>query len=155
MISVSFPVHSYIKKFLLHRFDSTTGRITATSTVGYGITILKIFQKKTPFDSKDVKINYSDKLTIEFSDYFSSQSGLYISNKNIALLNQAIKDDFENSLFNHIMINIISNKDLEIENEILKFLAYFNINEDELKLDTLKKSFYRWRKERNYLLFRA
>lgn len=155
MITVTVPVHSFIKKYLLHRFNSTTGRITATTQVGYGISILKIFQKKTPFDSKDVKITYFDMITIEFSDYFSSQSGLYISNKNIALLNAAIKDDFEEALFNHVMINLISDKELEIEKEILKFLAYFNINEDDLKLDTLKKSFYRWRIKRNYLLLRA
>lgn len=139
----------------MHRFIANNGRIYLTTQVGYGITILKIFQKKTPFDSKDVKINYTDKITLEFSDYFSSQSGLYISNKNIALFNAAIKDDFEESLFNHIMVNFISDKDVEIENEILKYLHYFNINEDELKLDTLKKSFYRWRKRRNYLLLRA
>lgn len=155
MISVTVPVHSHIKKYLLHRFNSTTGRITASTQIGYGITILKIFQKKSPFDSKEVKVSYAEKISIEFSDYFSSHSGLYISNKNIALLNQAIKDDFEKSLFNHIMINIASNKDLEIETEILKYLAYFNINEEELKLDSLKKSFYRWRKERNYLIHRA
>lgn len=155
MITVTVPVHNFIKKFLLHRFDSTNGRITMTTQVGYGIAILKIFQKRTPFDSKDVNINYTELITIEFSDYFSSQSGLYISNKNIALLNQAIKDDFEKSLFNHVMINLISDKDLEIETEILKYLAYFNINEEDIKLDSLKKSFYRWRKARNFLLLRA
>ena len=114
-----------------------------------------IFQKKTPFDSKEVKTSYTDKISIEFSDYFSSHSGLFISNKNIALLNTAIKDDFEKSLFNHIMVNIASNKELEIETEILKYLAYFNINEEELKLDSLKKSFYRWRKQRNYLILNS
>jgi len=53
------------------------------------------------------------------------------------------------------MVNIASNKELEIETEILKYLAYFNINEEELKLDSLKKSFYRWRKQRNYLILNS
>jgi hypothetical protein len=152
MITVTIPTHSYLKKFVLHRFQSTTGRIDVTTRRSYGIDLLKIFQKRTPFNPRKRSINYNDDITVNVSDYYASASGLFISNENIDLFNNKIKFDFEESLYDHLLILMTTREDVKIEEEILRYLRFYSISEDELMLKSVVKDFYRWRKNRKFLL---
>jgi hypothetical protein len=154
MFTVEIPTHSYLKKFVMHRFHSSTGRIDITTRQSYGIDLLKLFQKRNSFNSRKRVTSYNDRIIVNVSEYYSSAAGVYISDENIDVFNQKIKFDFEESLYDHLLILMTSRDGVKIEEEILRYLTFYNISEDELQLKSLIKDFYRWRKYRNYRIIK-
>lgn len=155
MIDIQLPFPSYLKKFLLHRFNSVDGRIYITSKKNYGIVLLKILEKNDKKENITKALSYNDTLHVKIGPYYFNTHGYFISQKNISFFVKSVKEEFENSLFDHITINLICNKDEKIEAVILKFVAFYGINESELSLDALKKAYHRHRKERNIRIIRA
>lgn len=155
MFDVLIPFPSYLKKFLLHRFNSVDGRIYITSKKSYGIGLLKILEKEEKKGHSTKSTSYNDLLHIKIGPYYSNTRGYFISRKNIAFFIKTVKDEFENSLFDYITMSIVCNKDEKIESLILKFVAFYGINETELSLDALKKAYHRHRQERNIMIIRT
>ena len=155
MLDIQLPFPSYLKKYILHRFNSVDGRIYVTSKKSYGIVLLKILEKEAKKENLSKPPSYNDTLSVKIGPYYFNTYGYFISHKNISFFVKTVKDEFENSLFDHITINLISNKDEKIEAVILKFVAFYGINEGELSLDALKKAYHRHRKERNIRIIRA
>ncbi len=151
MVSISIPTHSYLKKYALHRANASSGLIKITSTTSWGITLLKILQKKASWEGK-LKLNYQDNITFHLSEFHYTREGFFLSKQNIQFFNQSIKDQFEESMFDFITINITGSVKTNIEDQIQTYMTFYNISESERSLESLIKAYQRWRKSRNYLL---
>ena len=155
MITISVPTYSYCKKFAIYRANSDNGYITISTRNSYGIFLLKIIQKNTIWTPNISLKNYNDELIFKLSEYYYTREGFFLSKQNIIFFNQAIKNEFENSLFDLITININRKIKTTIEEEILIFLKFYGIYEREITLDSLIKAYQRWRKRRNYMIIKV
>ncbi len=154
MVSISVPTHTYLKKYALHRANAQNGLIKITSTTSWGITLLKILQKRASWESK-LKLNYNDQITFHLSEFHYSREGFFLSKQNIQFFNQSIKDQFEDGLFDFITINVTGNQRTNIEEQIQVYLSFFGITENERTLESLVKAYQRWRNQRNYKLIKV
>jgi len=153
MVSISIPTHSYLKKFALHRANATTGIIKISSTTSWGITLLKILQKRATWEGK-LKLNYQDEIIFHLSEFHYTREGFFLSKQNIQFFNQSIKDQFEESMFDFVTISITGTVKTNIEEQIQTYLHFLDITESERSLESLIKAYQRWRKSRNYMLLK-
>jgi hypothetical protein len=88
---------------------------------------------------------YNSHINFEISFRYMESTGHYINEHNIYIFNKFLKLQFDDSLFHHISINIESGYADNIEDQMLTFLDYYDIFEDEKSLEGLIKSYQRWR----------
>jgi hypothetical protein len=153
MVTVKLPTHTYLKKFLSQETDTYSGELKVSTTNSWGVALLKILGKKEPFKS-DFQKQYTDSLTFSISENLYSRTGFHVSNQNVIFFNTFLRDQFHNAMFNHVTLNIRNNPKLKIENELKAYLAIYNITENDRSLETILKSYIRWRNKRNILIFR-
>ena len=77
----------------------------------------------------------------------SRRTALEIPSQNIRLLNSFLERLFKKELFLFLQGRIEANK--RIEDGIVLFREKFGLGEEDVTLESLKKSFWRWRKEHN------
>lgn len=156
-MDIIIPTNAYLRKYLMHTINNFKGIIEVNQSTAEGIILLKMFQKKNYDSARDrAKSNgYDSTIKVIFSDFYLKSAGLFLSSENIALFNKTIKKNFEAALFDYLLICKLKDINCNYEEEILRFLSLYHITEEELKLDAIKKAFYRWRDERNWQLIKG
>jgi hypothetical protein len=155
LITVQVPTTSYLRKFALHRANAKKdGRIIVRNVNSIGITMWKILSRKTYRVDQRIKTEYPTHITFLISEYMYSRSGFELTDSNITIFNRFLKSQFEEGLFDFITINISSVQKSTIDEMIMTYLEYYGINENERSLESLLKSYQRWRKARNYRLIK-
>ena len=108
MITISVPTQTYLKKYALFRCNSQNGHIEVTTTHSYGVTLLKVLEKKASWEPKQKLKGLEDTLSFKISEFYYSHAGFYLSKQNFIFLNEVIQSDFEDALFQKTTENVQS-----------------------------------------------
>lgn len=146
---INIPIQPHIRKYLLSKFNSVHDQdyICISSKNKLGLAFVNMFQKRNDIYRKEFEITFTSQIRILFSGEFSNRFGFFISKQNIFYLNKALDDDFRDSLYNFLDGMREVNRDFQINRGILQFCSKYRITEDDIALETLRKSYQRYRKE--------
>jgi hypothetical protein len=105
MITITVPTHTFLRKFIQHRANSTDGIINVSTLNSYGIHLLKILQKKAQWEPRESLKDFQDHIEFRLAEFFYAREGLYTSKQNIIFFNQVIKSEFDH-IYDMVTINI-------------------------------------------------
>ena len=113
--------------------------------------IVSTFQKVSKYQpistlSKDYK--YSIDVRVFIGDIYSDSE---LCNRSIIAINKYFKDKMYQNLFCCVDINVGLNPDSYsiIQDSILKYMEWNNLDPDIINFERLKKAYYRYRKAKN------
>jgi hypothetical protein len=148
-ISIAIPTYSYLKKFAESRYANGKDHIYVSTSKSPGIVMWKILNRRNFGMHSPLNQQYDTHLVFMISERYYNGSGFFISTENTFIFNKYLKHQFEESMFDHITINMYNGIAQSIEKEILSYLEYFNITETERTLCSFQKKYQRWRIDRN------
>jgi hypothetical protein len=105
MITITVPTHTFLRKFIQHRANSTDGIINVSTLNSYGIHLLKILQKKAQWEPRESLKDFQDHIEFRLAEFFYTREGFYTSKQNIIFFNQVIKSEFDH-IYDMVTINI-------------------------------------------------
>lgn len=132
VIVINFPVKPHVYKYLQAKVGE---KLVASAGNFFGATVLDILSKQYS-DYQAV----SDDLTfpVEISFRYMRTNGIYIDKRIVRKFNSRIDDVFREEMRSHVSISHSASripKDVSLRN----FLLNYNICEDDIKFETLKK----------------
>ena len=132
VIVINFPVKPHVYKYLQTKVGE---KIVAGNGSFFGATVLDILSKQY-----SDYIAVSDELTfpVEISFRYMRTNGIYIDKRIVRKFNSRMDDMFREEMRSHVSISHTANKipkDVSLRN----FLFSYNICEDDIKFETLKK----------------
>tara|TARA_R110002124_G_scaffold41983_4_gene129524 strand:+ start:970 stop:1476 length:507 start_codon:yes stop_codon:yes gene_type:complete len=149
MVTLIIPIDSYLKKYLIKKYGSHH-MVSRDSWLGrYFIEILDRQYKK-----KNISLKKSDTYTFVIPYYVIKEVGLDLPTAKMKSLAVMIEQIFYNDLYTYIEVSMgnqlsfINSKSKNFNEQNAykateQFLSSFDISEDELKLDSVYKRFYR------------
>lgn len=140
MIRISIPVESHVRKFLVKRYGETH---TASQTSLLGMEVLKALTEEyvKPYVAPDKKTAFSSWYDIDIPEFYFNSKGHSISCNNLLHLGIAMGKYFVETMCYHIDMQVGMNK--KAQSELKIFLEFYNINEDDAKLESLYKVYQR------------
>ncbi|WP_340074515.1 hypothetical protein [Leptobacterium sp. I13] len=151
-ITLNIPLKTYLKKYLIQKYGDTH-YVSRRSWLGkYLISILDKQYRKAKVD-----ISKDSFYTISVPPTIVKEVGFNISAVKMKYLEEMIQKVFLNDLYSYIEISVGSrlkflNKEYDSINKqntmqaIVQFLKFYEIAEDEVSIDSLYRTFYRYRK---------
>lgn len=141
-ITFQLPVPRYLKKILEIKYGN---EYQAKETTLFGMVVINTLQKKS-----DRKYTF-DKMQSQ-NDYFSitlgmdkaQRNGFQHGQKRAFQLSHLIERNIREELYNTCIFNQI-NYGIEFQTTILDFIAMYDITEEELSYETLRKDFNRYK----------
>lgn len=169
---VRLPTHTYLKKFLLSYYNVDPIPIESDSWIG--ITLFSLLSKEynpNPYSFRQ----YGDEVTFVISQFLFKYSGSELSEAKVRRLNELIDSMFREIMYKSVDLtlatfplynerrtvsksekSLIYKKDYrrrieivmkrpEMKDCIMNFMELHGLTEDDIKYDTLKKDYYRYR----------
>jgi hypothetical protein len=144
MISISIPVKPHVKKYMSFRYGNEH---TFSKNSLLGILLIHVLDKKVPksnFVFKDYKENYP----ILISEQYYYRHGCEIPLKKRRYLALCLEKIFTEDL--HLFIDFgMSEFSLSAAECIRKFFKKYEITENEVKYESVYRSFQRYKSENN------
>lgn len=141
--SITIPTKSYIKKYLEISFGSN---IKLTERNWLGVIILNVLKRKTfknpNYDFKKYNYSYDGEITFQIDIDKIYRNGAFILNAQKYYINKSIDQIFKDELVKQALINH-KNFEIDFKTSILSILEAYDITEDELNYETLRKYFDR------------
>lgn len=141
MITIDLPVPAYIKIYLLSLYGANY-KVSLNDDLG--ILILNILQKKGGNYNyyKRETDNRNEVFSIRISFSMFEKFGCIISENQLYHIHKAIDSGFRMNLYRNAIINK-NYSNIQYKDSILSFLKAFNINEEQLSYETIRKDFNR------------
>lgn len=143
---VKVPVKPHLKKFLIKIYGGDAIRVNKKDMMG--VILMSLLEKNHDPHSKYIN-RPVDTVTFMIGEFYSKRSGFFLSNYNVALIN-----NFLDSIFRYMFYDSVAKKLQGSEpdkgfykGEARAFLQYYDISEDDFSLASFLKDFYRARKE--------
>ena len=151
-IDLVIPVDPVVKAYLLHRnFFGTPPKISSKTTVGMMLTEMMVSKDK---HYNAIKYKPEDIIIVKIINYSRNIRNPFLPPEKALKFNmwmrRRIKEDA--SIFAQAMLHYSSK---EIQHALRQFQIQFNLKEDDLTLEALKKDFYRKGKSAKALIQRS
>ena len=149
-IDIEIPVKSYLKKFITISFGE---EIKLSERNWLGIIIFNIVKRKTFQNYYDSKMNENldASFSVKISLDKSYRYGCLLLPTQIHYINLAIDNFFKSELIKQALINQ-SAYQIDFKTSIINILDAYDITEDELEYDSVRKHFNRnYKKYKNRL----
>ena len=141
-ITQNIPVADHVYKYLVKICGSN--HITASRSTFVGSLILSLQGRNG--DVRPSKCKHHRVFKADISESYWQKNGMYISSENASLFNEQVDKKFRDELFR----NMLMNRHLD-EKHFIKsmraFLEFYDITEEDIKLDTLHRDFKRKKDE--------
>lgn len=146
---ILLPVRQHIAKYLIRHYGCTLS-ISSRGTIPLLLQhLLKKFDKQDPS-----KVRPSQRLIdgvnfvgyrIHIGDYYFKEKGAFLAKEDILAFNAAVDDLLKEEMYNLISKSLTPGLDpkFEVDLGIRRFKDLYNISEDELSFDNLKRWYYR------------
>lgn len=148
-LSIQIPIKSYIKKWLIedyfiHPLDlSTKGELQ--KLISRRINMCIVSQSQLQKMAKDEKYDDSMEVALDVAPcdavYYS------ISLSDIVKINKTLISWFDESLY--VFIKPFDHKRNDIRDRIFQFMEHYDITDDDIDYDSLRKKYFRYRKQLN------
>lgn len=141
-ITVKIPIRSYLKKYIAASCPVNPFKISL-KRCHFSAIILEPLQKEKVIVKEIEKIRWNEELLCCFDSDSLREKKFWISAEAMNSIDFRLKSLFDQSIIDFININHV--KGTTIESNILKFLDYYQITEEDLSLETAQKMYYRAR----------
>lgn len=147
-LSIKIPVQYYLKKYLSKKVEVTPFQL---SNKGCHISALILeplakdfYPKREPLDPK-----YNDFIEFEMNSSIVNEKRFQIDAKIVYRINKLLRDKFNDEFFHWVNQIRESTKktgeEIEINGAIHQFMEYYDLHEDDIQFETLKKIYWRER----------
>ncbi|MDV6167907.1 hypothetical protein R1T16_05685 [Flavobacterium sp. DG1-102-2] len=140
MIQISIPVEPHVKKYLMKKYGST---YTASKTSFLGLEVLQAlsgeYEKPYVPSEQAAELKHSYKVFIP-ERYFNS-NGHTVSINNLQHLGEVVTKNFMETMCQYLDMMVDQGK-LAMP-ELRTFLHYYHISEEDVKLESLYKTYQR------------
>lgn len=147
-ISVSIPIQFYLKKYLSKKVDVSPFHLT-NKGCHISALLLEPIEKGFYPTKQPVPAKYNDFLEFSMNTSIIKEGRFHIDSKIVYRINKILEDKFDDEFFHwceNVRQSFISNgKAIEINEAIETFMAYYDLSEDDIQFETLKKAYYRYR----------
>lgn len=147
-ISVSIPIQFYLKKYLSKKVDVSPFHL---SNKGCHISALLLEPIEKGFYPAKIPISakYNDFLEFKMNTSIIKEGRFHLDTKIVYRINKILEDKFDDEFF-HWCENARASfqsegKSIEINDAITSFMNYYQLHEDDIQFETLKKAYYRFR----------
>lgn len=139
-VVINFPVSKHVYKYLQKKVGE---KLVATRSDYFGSLVLDIISKKY---YKNHTLSSELSFPVEIGFRYLVDYGIYLNTSIVKKFDLQVDNMFREEMIAHIEIMV--SKDFERKEALEDFLHYYNIDEDDIKLETLLKFFDRKIKER-------
>lgn len=137
-ITHNIPVADHVYKYLVKRCG--TAHIKAGRSNFMGSIILSLLSKN--LDVRFQKRNFSKLFKVDISESYYEKNGMHITPATAQLFNDQVDKMFREELYIHMLM--LRNQDNKMFiHSMRRFLEVYDINEDDIKMDTLLRDFKR------------
>lgn len=153
-ITLQIPTKSYLKKYLEVSFGKD---IKLTERNWLGVMVLNILKRKTfknpSYDFKKYNYTYNAEITVSLHIGQAYRNGSVLLEPQKYFLNRSIDQIFKEELIKQALINQ-SNYNIDFKTSILNILEAYDIADDELDYQTIRKYFNRnYKRFQNRMIF--
>ncbi|SDS12883.1 hypothetical protein SAMN04487764_1519 [Gillisia sp. Hel1_33_143] len=141
-VTQNIPVANHVYKYLLVICGSDY--IIANRSTYIGSLVLSIQGRN--YDVRCTKKKFTKVFRAEVSETYYSKTGLVITKENAQLFNDQVDKKFREELFRNMLINDHLNEKLFLQS-MRRYLDFFNIDEEDIKIETLYRDFKRKKDE--------
>ena len=142
--SIKIPIRPHFKKLIAKHVDTSPLVLTFGkchySAIFYNSLERSSFPQNNFKDHKQLV----DKIEIEIPASIAKENRFYIDPKRVSYIDAQLRSIFDEKLFEHLNFN--ANGKGEIKAQVLKFMDYYGITEEDITFDALIKSYQRYRK---------
>lgn len=141
---VSIPVEDRVYKFMVYRFGSNEIEVSKANSILFTAYMLL----DTPdhyFNGEIATITHKKSITLIAGQKYSKMCRFYTSDYSIRSFNTFIMGYLREAMYSYIDQMVAAEQ--EIKASLIKFRDRYDITEDEWSYDTMKKDYYRYRKE--------
>jgi len=138
------PVHPWVRKYLLHHYPEPL----SVSERGYASTLLRqMLQKPQKVDPGKIihrpKLDLGSHYGIFVGSVSAQKYGVHLVNEHIQSFNASMDDLLREEMYR--FVQMMAKKGHQTDASIKEFLAIYDICEDELPFENLKRWYYRER----------
>lgn len=141
MITLKIPCKRHVKKYLIKKYGDT--HVISPGTM-LGIFAIQMLNKE--FDPKELSKVYSDFYELELTEFYIKTKGFNICPEKLFLIGESLDRLFREELFAHVDL-VYDRGDKWALRSIRHFLRFYEITEDELKLESIYKAYLRRKKQ--------
>lgn len=135
-VIINFPVKPHIYKYLQKKVGE---KLVVTKSDFFGSMVLDILSKRYAVFNK---VSFDIVFPVEISLRYMEDMGIHIDSKIIRKFNQRADDVFREEMRTYVDLNYRLNG-IKKETSLRQLLFDFNINEDDIKFETLLKDIMR------------
>jgi len=147
-ITENIPVSDHVYKFLIKRCGGDTYVASRNDIIG-NIVLSSLGRNS---DLKISKSKYTKTFNVVIKEYSYLRNGIFLGVKSGQAFNKMIDKLFRDEMYFHVFVNAQSSKDQHLEG-IRKYLKIYNIDEDDIKLESIYRDFKRKKEELSNTLF--
>jgi len=141
-ITQNFPVADHVYKFLVKCCGSS--HIVASRTTHIGNLVLSLQGRN--YDVKPSKKKFRRIFSVTVPEHYYEKTGMHITKVNAQLFNDQADRLFRDELYRHLLMNNHLEKKLFM-NSLRRYLEFYQIDEEDIKMDTLYRDFKRKKDE--------
>lgn len=141
-ITQHIPVADHIYKYLVKICGGDHIRASRSTYVGSLILSLQGRNQDVRLTNK----KFSKVFHADISESYWSKMGLFITQQNAQLFNEQIDKKFRDELFRNMLMNQQLDEKLFLQS-MRRFLDFYDITEDDIKVETLYRDFKRKKDE--------
>lgn len=146
-IIIELPTKSYLRKYVEKSFP---GDLKLTERSWLGVLVLNVLKRKTFKDPNYIfhgtTNNFDDSLLLKVDLDKSSRYGCILMQKQIVYINRCIDQIFKAEVIKMALINQY-NYEIDRKTSIINVLDAYDITEEELNYQTIRKEFNRKHKQ--------
>jgi hypothetical protein len=147
-ITCSIPIRSYLKQFIAKNHDVDPFKLSIGKCHISAI-IFESFKENFKSVSLKEEKHLNDSLIISMSSTAAKHGRFLIDDETIWQIDGRLDDLFHQTLFDFVTMQYEVKGDYY--NGILRFMKFYEIDEEMVKFETLVKSYYRYRKSKDNL----
>lgn len=137
MISISIPVKKHVKKYLIKKYGEVH---TVTKKTFLGLLLLELINDKVePSDRQFVNF---EKYELNIPEFYFNKKGFNIDKNKARFLGNCLEKLFLEDFHTFIDLELIKGKTNAMKS-IKLFLLFYNISENDLKLESLYRNYQR------------
>lgn len=138
MIVISIPVKCHVKKYLIKRYG-TVHQVSKKTFIG--LFMLQLLEKKIEKPEKEVEKGHL--YDIEVPEYYFNTKGYSVDAKKLKFLGICLEKLFVED-FNSFVDNELIKGDLNAKKAIKLFFSIYDINENDLNMDSMYRNYQRY-----------
>lgn len=142
-ITITIPIRPHLKKMIGRTKKVDPFTISMGKCFYSGIIYQPLLKQSIRVKPKDCK-RFTDKLAITIPSDLAKENRFYWDTRTLAFIDSTLSGIFEDKMFMYLDDNCFEKGD--IQKYIHRFMDNYNITEDDIQYETLKKMYYRKRK---------